>query len=217
MKRQIKRANPLFFFHCIPLERVRHGVFFPDRKFSDEEFRPEYEWLAAEVGFYPIFLAVGNDIDDRAAQLSGYSDQWLTNLGGEILADGSNKDLRRRAGEFPNYVLFAFELDKVSGLRLYNDYLAWHTVMMQHCNSGCVKESARKALFKRSWNEAKWLRKAALDGKNVQAVVPNLNLDDAFVAYVRNEKTRHDLLTRGFKNVVVKRVSTRELRPAVSE
>jgi hypothetical protein len=73
-------------------------------------------------------------------------------------------------------------------------------------DSGRVDVETRKELFKPSWKESRWLRKAADDGSVVQAVVPHLDLDASCFIWVRNEKTRLAMIRLGFKNVFIKRV-----------
>ena len=42
-------------------------------------FEAAYQWLEHEVGFYPLFLAVGGTLD--AISMTGYQDQWRRKRG----------------------------------------------------------------------------------------------------------------------------------------
>ena len=59
------------YHHCRPLESIVYG----DVKANPEHVVPEhiqpYNWLEKEVGFYPLFLAVGETIED--IYMTGYA------------------------------------------------------------------------------------------------------------------------------------------------
>ncbi|MBU6455310.1 MAG: hypothetical protein KGS72_26300 [Cyanobacteria bacterium REEB67] len=206
MRQRKSRAKPLYLYHALPFEQVQRGLMEPDRQFSDSEFMPAYEWLGAEVGYFPLFLAIGNNEDDEAVRVTGYQNQWRVFVGGTMEPGQPYVKTYRKAGEFPNFVLFAFELDSVP-VRSYNDYQWWNIALTEILSERQVGKGLRRRLFKPTWNESQWLRKASRDGHDVQVVAPRLDLDASAFIWVRNEATQRAMLARGFKNVRVKRIS----------
>ncbi|MBS1994182.1 MAG: hypothetical protein JSS86_02350 [Cyanobacteria bacterium SZAS LIN-2] len=191
-----------YVYHVVPLEQVVHGKIVADPQLSDPEFLPAYRWLEREVGFFPLFLAIGNA---DAIYVTGYQNQWRTFIGGEFDQDKKYRKIYRKAGEYPNFVLFAFPLEKVPQRNLH-DYQWWNIVLTEALCEREVGPGLRRLLFKKSWNQAKWLRQAHKDGHMVQMVAPELDLTAAEYIWVRNKRTQEALLSRGFKNVQVKRL-----------
>jgi hypothetical protein len=191
----------LFFYHKLPLEQVERKLLIPNPAFSDSEFLPAYRWLEQEIGFFPLFLAVGRE---EAAYVTGYQNQWLVNLGGRQV-DGVYQPIIRKAGDFPNYVLFAFPIKTLEGV--YTDYLWWNIVLSDVLSQVQVSSQLRRLLFKKSWPTHKWLRLANQDGHQVQFLAAQLDLAQASFVWVRNEKTAKTLRNMGFHDVRVKRLS----------
>lgn len=208
MNRRTRVAESVYFYHSMPLERVCNGTITPHPDFSDPEYSCEYGWLAEQVGFYPLFLAVGKEADADAVRTTGYDHQWQVSLGLESMPDGTSRKVKRKAGEFPSSVIFAFKIEALPNVRCYNDYRAWHIAMMRAAD-GDIGAQLHRSIFKRSWSESKWLRTAANDGAALQVVVPHLDLGASSFIWVRNEKTRRQMVARGFQNVSIKRFSCR--------
>jgi hypothetical protein len=192
----------IYLFHAMPLAQVKRGKLVSDRKFSDVEFLPSYLWLEKELGFYPLFLAIGTE---EAAYVTGYQNQWRRFLGHDIQPGGKSTKVYRKAGEFPNFVLFAFPLDAVE-VRRYTDYQWWNIVLTECICGREVGKGMRRLLFKKSWDEAKWRRQAARDSHLVQVLAPEFDLDRAEFIWVRNQRTARALVAQGFDNVRVKRL-----------
>lgn len=160
---------------------------------ESEQFYEAYLWLEKEVGFYPLFLAVGDTQQD--IYMTGYQDSWrkLITL---------NPSSYRIKGEFPNYVLFSFKDLPYSPI--YIDYDYWHIVL----NSKDYKITSyeKRLIFKYSLEPSDWLRMARKHPCSVQAVVPFLDLTLASLVSVRNLATKRQLEKFGFKNVAARRI-----------
>jgi len=73
------------YHHCIPASRVTCGSIRADRSLSDPEFLPAYEWVEDQLGFFPLFLAVGafDDINRMTVtRITGGSGQGVNLLKG---------------------------------------------------------------------------------------------------------------------------------------
>lgn len=208
----------IYLYHAMPLAQVKRGLLIPDPSYSDEEYLPAYRWLERETGFFPLFLAVGTV--QEAVYVTGYSNQWRVYIGGEPTDGGSWRKLYRKAGEFPNYVLFALPLSALAGNSegnsertakdsfsgVFTDYQWWNIVLTDCMNGTAVGQKLRRTLFKKSWARSKWLSTAAKDGHLVQVVAPQIDLDRAAFVWARNQETAKTLRQMGFANVQVKRL-----------
>lgn len=190
------------YHHSRPLETVRHGVIRPDPEWVDPEW-PEltaaYRWLEQEVGFYPLFVMVGDQ--ECCIAMTGYAYQWQRKLS----QDENGNWIYRKKGEFPNYVLFSFE--KLDGVYMNLSY--WDVVLTAALNHRLETITAqdKRILFKYSWPKSRWLRKVSQpDHQPVQMVVPELDLRKANQVWVRNQPTKRQLESMGFENVEVKRI-----------
>lgn len=190
-----------YFYHVVPLKQVRRSVIVADASYSDPEYLPAYHWLEKELGFFPLFLAVGGK---DAISVTGYQNQWRVRIGGQF-ENGQYRPTYRRAGEFENFVLFAFPLDAVEGT--FNDYQWWNIVLTEAICEREVGPGMRKLLFKRSWSRAKWLATARKDGHLVQLVAPQIDLARAEFVWARNRKSAEALRQLGFENVQVQRLT----------
>ncbi len=102
-----KKGNLLTYHHSRPLEVVRFGVVKQesplnytrtDKEREDAEMDDKaFKWLQEQIGFYPLFVAVGRrDTDVRD---TGYQDNWVKKL-----ISGRDFSVIRKAGEAPNQV-----------------------------------------------------------------------------------------------------------------
>lgn len=166
-----------------PCIKDKHGnCELDDWHMAKELWEPCYEWLEARVGFYPVFLAVGNT--DRDIYMTGYPNQWAK------WAKGSNQ------------VLFSFKtLDNI----VYTDYDLWHVVLNSTYKLDThefgireVGPGAEKQIFKPSWNHSKWKSKAKKYPHSVQAVTETLDLRAADQIRVRSKATKQALIQKGF-------------------
>ncbi len=62
----------LTYHHCRSLKSIVHGEVRASPEHADE-FKDSYAWLEKQVGFYPIFLAVGTTEED--IRMAGYQGQ----------------------------------------------------------------------------------------------------------------------------------------------
>ena len=200
----------IYLYHGMPFAQVKRGLLIPDPVYSDEDFLPAYRWLEKETGFYPLFLAVGTV--EEAVYVTGYSNQWRVYIGSEPGEGGTWRKVYRKAGEFPNYVLFGLPLSALAGnsaesfSAVFTDYQWWHAVLNDCLNGSAVGQQVRRFLFKKSWPRSKWLSTAAKDGHLVQVVAPQIDLDQAAFVWARNQETAKALRQMGFANVQVKRL-----------
>jgi len=80
----------LQYHHCRSLDSAVYGRVEASPEHADQDFKDAYSWLEKEVGFYPLFLAVGTTDED--IRMTGYQNQWR-----KILSDGLNgKDYRKK-------------------------------------------------------------------------------------------------------------------------
>jgi len=181
------------------LEDVVYGEIENERKKSKDEFDDfyfkAYEWLESELGFYPLFLAVGETDED--IRMTGYQNQWK-----RILSTGPAGKEYRRKGEFPNSVLFSFE--SVEGV--FMDFEYWHLALNAGNRNYELSDYEKRLIFKPSWEKSKWLRKAKRDPHSVQIATSSLDLTSARRVCVRNRETEYKLRELGFGNVEVRRL-----------
>jgi hypothetical protein len=184
------------YHYCMPFEDVSYGVLVPDPARSDPDCRKAHEWLAAELGFWPVFIAVGDSLESY--WMTGYHDNW-----GRVVSRSAEGTVLRKAGESPNHVLFSFE--QLSGV--FMDYGLWFLVINAQDIEKEIGLVQRRWIFKPAWSVAKWLRRS-LDPKrgNVMLVSPQLDLRAAKRVWVRNRQTKRALGRLGFLGVEVHRI-----------
>ena len=182
----------------MPVGQVKHGTILADPSFSYPGFMPAYEWLDDELGFFPLFCAVG--VSDAVIMMTGYADNWRVLTGGEFVF-GKYQKIYRREGEFPNLALFSFE--HVEGV--FMDFMSWHIALNACMNGRTVSNAEKKMIFKPSWTKSRWIRASLHETHRVQLVTQELPLDTALKVRVRNSTTRHLLEGMGFRNVTTLR------------
>ncbi|MBI5391674.1 hypothetical protein HZB00_01600 [Candidatus Woesearchaeota archaeon] len=175
----------LRYHHVMNLEDVFYGRIKPDPERSDKDFRQAYRWLEKEVGFYPLFLAVG--AREENMRMTGYQNQWMQGKQGETKL---------------NTVLFSFE--EIEGV--FTDYDIWHLVLGAGAKEYKMPEQDKQMLFKKSWSKARWLKKADEKTNTVQIVTPKLDLRQAGRIWVRNRRTKEKMEEEGFIGVEIKRI-----------
>lgn len=185
----------MLYHYCMNLENIIFGEIKADLKYSAIEFKDAYLWLEKEIGFYPLFLAVGASEED--IRMTDYQNQWR-----RLLVENLNGNEYRKKGEFPNYVLFSFQ--NVEGI--FMDYDKWHLVLNASYKNYKMTDCEKRLIFKPSWPKSKWLRKARNEQHSVQLVAPSLYLPNAGRIWVRNQQTKKLLEAKGFENIEVKRL-----------
>ena len=209
--------DKLLFHHSTNLSTIRYNILKPADQhtlnnshvhgwLSDDDLW-EWDikannWLKNEVGFYPLFMAVGGTLDDLYP--TGYSDNWRVTISSWFDKEQNKMCYTKtKKGEFPNQVLFSFKnIDCV-----FMDCDWWIvTAYSNVMNEFETTSQNKKRVFKYSWNRSNWLRRAANDSGRVICVVPQLDLRQADRIWVRNQKTKKILDKMGFRNVFVKRI-----------
>lgn len=165
------KTSEVYLFHSIPFCQIKPGVLIPDPRYSSESLRPAYRWLESEIGFYPLFLAVGNE---EAVYATGYRD----------LID------RRR-----DLVLFGMPLDAVQGVTIHAGL--WNRVIGDICSGYEPSQRHARLCFRRWWSRARWLA-AAQNGNLVQMVAPQIDLAHATLVWAQDEQTTENLQLMGF-------------------
>ena len=181
----------LMYHHCRSLESVVYGEVKANPKYYDAYFKDAYNWLEKEVGFAPLFVAVGCTKEDL--RMTGYQDNWRIKVSDSKI---------RRAGQFPNDVLFSF--DNLEGT--FMDYDLWHIVLNAGHKNFQISDYEKRLLFKRSWPKAGWLDYARQMPHSVQLVLPKLDLQQTGEVWTRNRATKKCLEKMGFENIKVKRI-----------
>lgn len=191
--------SSLLYHYCMPASGVVRGSIVPVRTRSFPDFLPAYEWVEEQLGFFPLFLAVGRL--DEIAWMTGYQDNWRVVTGGEMGESGYRKICRKK-GEFPNLALLSFE--SVDGV--FMDYDYWHIALNAIMNGSRVSRQEESWIFKHSWTKNRWIHAALAGTHQVQLVTPALSLTDAREIRVRNISTRCLVEGRGFRDVRVYRI-----------
>ena len=187
----------LLYHHCRSLEHVIFGEVKPKPEYDADLFdRKAHLWLEKQVGFYPLFLAVGTAEEDL--HMTGYQDNWKRKIG-----EHNKCSIYRKKGEFLNEVLFSFE--EVTGV--FMDYLTWFIALNSEYKNYAVSDYEKRLIFKPSYSKADWLRKASKDPGTVMLVAPSLYLPDAKRIWARNKATKEKLEDMGFENVEAKRIA----------
>lgn len=188
------------YHHCRALEHVVFGVVRQALAPADDDlsFDGAYRWLEAQVGFFPLFLAVGSTDED--VRMTGYCNQWRRYLGGTLL-----EPIYRSRGDVPSIALLSFR--DLPASAVFTDYNNWH-IALNHSYDGYRLTRRETAMILRpSWTTADWLRQARRKPHSVQLVVPELDLRCADAVAVRNRAARQYLESLGFRSVHAHRLS----------
>lgn len=214
-----------YYHHCRPFAYVQAGVVCqarltriweePDCRdyctwdhpwCEQNHFETAYEWLAQRCGFWPLFLAVGNQEDDL--RLTGYDWQFRRKLPEE-----THPLQRRLQDEQRNLVLFSWRLPPHRQV-VYSDHDNWHMVLnsVRNKRGGGVhdlevasdepwtmKPRWERSVLRPSWPASRWLAQARRRPGSVQAVVPELDLASADLITCRNQRTFEQLVAMGFE------------------
>lgn len=203
-----ERQKMLTYHHSRPLSAVTFGEVVqspaiasaknPEDAEDAEWFEQKYRWLEKQIGFYPLFMAVGRRNDDL--RMTGYQNQWR-----KVLSRSREGNTYRKRGQIDNNVLFSYVAppDKM----VFTDYDIWNVILSM---SKEPESKLVQSLLKPSWIKNDWITKANKEPESVQVLVPKLDLSLANSVMVRNEKTKRELEKMGFKNVLVARLKLEE-------
>jgi hypothetical protein len=192
-------SEKLLFHHCMPAARVQFNKIRADPGLSDPNFLPAYEWLDDELGFFPLFLAVGTS--EEAIRMTGYEDNWRVITGSEMV-QGRLLKKHRKKGEFPSLALLSF--GSIDGV--FMDFMSWHIALNACLNGKSVTKAEKSMIFKPSWTKRRWIRAAVQETHAVQLVTPEIPLNLAEMVIVRNSATKRNLEKKGFSRVEAARV-----------
>jgi hypothetical protein len=176
-------------------------VIFNDQWHLATQLEAAYRWLAERIGFWPIFLAVGETAEDR--RLTGYQSQFSRRRGWDSF------------GQPRDQVLFSYT-DAPAEVR-FVDYINWHLVLNAvHSRDGDphqpyveLDNSRHQAsILRRSWRQSDWLRHARRHPGSVQAMLPQLDLRAADQIWTPNRPVATALHRLGFDPA---RISVRRL------
>jgi hypothetical protein len=209
-------SRPLLYHHARPLAHVHHGAVAPVREtgvvpapgcaagngacdWGDAwhvalHMEAAYGWLAERVGFWPLFLAVGEGDDDR--RVTGYQNQWPRHW-------VPPRDL----------VLFSWPEPPAGAVHCCHDH--WNIVLNSVRHGGGRHElrveledaRAESWVLHRSWSRTDWQRHARRSPGSVQAVAPALDLAAADEVWAPNRHVARVLAGLGFERVAVRRLA----------
>lgn len=190
-----------FYHHGTPIENVKYGILHSDVKYTtDENHKLSNLWIKSIVGYYPTFIAYGNDYEVFLA--TGYENQFA-----RVESYSSQGNVLRKKGEVSNIVHFSFQnLENLT----YMDFLAWFGPLNEFITIKTssdferVTKKWKKHVFKPSYSESGWRRMAKNDPGAVMAVVPFLDLTTATTIYTRNRGTKKALESIGFESQIIK-------------
>lgn len=188
--------NTLLYHHCRSLEHIAFGEVKSSPEHADPFEKKANLWLEKQVGFYPLFLAVGSAEEDIV--MTGYDRNWKRKIGST-----GTKGIYVQKGKFPNEVLFSFE--EMTGV--FMDFGNWFIALNSEWKNYAVSDYEKRLIFKLSYNKADWLRKARKEPGSVMLVAPSLYLPSAKRVWVRNKETKEKLEDMGFEGVEVKRIA----------
>jgi len=205
------------FHHCMPLALVSYDEIVPSEdisrnsckrnsgdatmdKLDEDMWVCPNLWLEKQVGFYPLFMAYGHS--DMNIGITGYDNNWRSCVS-SCYRNGKYVGVRRKKGEFPNYVLFSYASVPDA---VFMDYLDWFLVLNSYNIGYDIRQRYVKMIFKRSWSVADWRRRVKKHPGTVMAVVPKLDLRTADAVSARNAATVKELTSMGFSNVRTARI-----------
>jgi hypothetical protein len=183
----------------MPFSQIVNGTVRADPAYSADSFLlPAYEWLEAQIGFFPHFISVGTT--EEALYRTGYQDNWRRFMGSEY-RQGAVQKIYRKKGEHPDHVLLSF--DDLEGV--FMDFMRWHIAINACTNGRPVPVRESTMILKPSWTRSRWLR-AAGHSHAVDLLVPDLPLGSASGVWVRNRTAQRKMKEMGFRNVEIVRV-----------
>lgn len=198
------------YYHSIPLKNIRYGWLTAHPRYSDKSFQNAYLWLERYIGYYPLFLAVGNDAT-TPYEMTGFNANFKTRITG--YGKKQQKPVNcRNPDPLPNMVLFRFERSAFETLH-YQDYDAWYGILTTYGFDATEEEwnspqrirfirRLSPVIFKHQWSEELWLEKVRKKPGTVQAITPAVDLRLASRIYCKNRKTMEYLRRLGFQSLI---------------
>jgi hypothetical protein len=231
--------TPLTYHHSRPIDTI---IYDNVSQAKPKEITPQNEkdieafgWIEKQVGFYPLFMAVGRTETDL--KMTGYHRQF------------KRKPDPYRTDESQPRAVFSYRKPPPNGV--YTDYPNWEDMYVvnnpheyvhqeplrrldvklerqveegiltqeqadalsdeaMEKHTGPVPRKIVRGLLRPSWNDNDWVSYANKHPHHVQYVVPQLDLREADSIIVGNKEMQKKLEQMGFKNVEVQRVSVKE-------
>lgn len=205
-KEVIAMENKVYLFHGRDLNEVTCGVVYPNKEHPHNPDQvPKYQWLEKQIGFWPLWLAVGSR---KAAYFTRYHYNWTSGYGWNERGHLDWKPWKK--GEAPNRVMFIFDPNCIDGV--FVDYMSWLDLgmCMRHTTAGVVVENVDDQLKKRILLDGMTREeKMQYSYKNplyLNYVTQNLDLRKALAVWCRDEATKQKLEQMGFTKVQVVRI-----------
>lgn len=173
----------------MPLAACSFGSITPSpemtKRWGDDYYLESYRWLERRLGYWPLFLSVGDN--PQALGMTGYQNQWA-----RLLSISKHGNTYREPGQFPSTVLFSFShLENP----VFTDYDWWHEPL----NDPRLEDpSTETRVMSPQRSRELWLRKARERPGTVQAHVRSLDLRRADRIWCRSQQARRHLRNLGF-------------------
>ncbi len=191
--------DKVYLFHGRDLDEVAYDIVLPNKEHPHNPDQiPKYKWLEKEIGFWPLWLAVGSR---KAAYFTRYHYNWTSGYGWNEKGHLDWKPWKN--GEAPNRVMFIFEPDTIDGA--FIDYSAWLDLGAKLIRSepSPVEDRLRNRLLLSGMTREEKLRYSYEHPLDLNYVTPGLDLRKAIVVWCRDEETKLKLEKMGFTNVQV--------------
>jgi hypothetical protein len=162
-------------------------------------FDTVYQWIAEQVGFWPLFLSLGDTIDDL--QMTGYQNNWFRPKEYDELTQKSSY----RPGSQVNQALFRWNHPPAQSV--YMDYVYYHIALnsvkydgdnMHNSTFIPISTYTHKLIWKPSYGVSQWKRFGEKHPGSVQVICPSLDLSTADIICCRNKTSKKLLVSRGF-------------------
>jgi hypothetical protein len=183
-------------FHSLPFSSARFGEITADPSFTSEYWLGDFRWLEKQIGFYPLFLAFGNNYAVENTFYHGAEPRcWHWS--------------RHR-------ILSIFEFDVLENA-VFTDFDEWVNGRWEpedgetDLSPEMEMETAAQRewyeeFFKPSWTREQWFEKAADDCTSVQILVPRLDFRKASQFWTRGPGLCRRLHSMGFSNARVRKI-----------
>lgn len=192
-------ASQLLFHHTRLLADSPYGVVEgrpwvrpaeerPPQMAADADFLVMEElaqgWLAEHIGYWPLHVGLGPPVRHWA----GYEAQFAPGPAG---------------GPIPWRVMFSFRAPPPALLFHTQELWSIHLASLTQDETGAMEvpalsETQRARVFRRDWDQARWLECGREDPESVCAVCPRLDLRSADRVLCPSEQATQVLLDRGF-------------------
>ncbi len=165
-----------FYHHRRLISHSPYGIVIPDR--VSDKMRETHEWIESRIGFYPLFLAVGDT--KREVSLTGYT--------GHI-----------------DPALFSFKETPSNGVFIDHEVFLAFFVQGRYALQTLKGYKDPMEMFHRDWSKDEWLKQAKNPNGVVMLATPELDLRKADLITVPNGEGLHKISSLGFGNIQIVR------------